>query len=104
MFVGFPAVKAIQGNKIAPWYADWELSRMGYKSQQTEEPRDKSRPDNLWQPQDAEVDHGAHGVFDNRAKNFSLQLWASMNRGKLALASTAGIAALVSSLFLRKPR
>src|SRR5690606_17936753 len=44
IFVGFPTFKAIIGNKIAPWYADWVLARQGIKGQQTNEPDDPSRP------------------------------------------------------------
>ena len=32
--VGFSAVKAIFGNKLAPRFADWYLARTGYESQQ----------------------------------------------------------------------
>src|SRR5579859_6900609 len=67
LYVGWPTVKAIIGNKMVPWYADWVLARNGYKSQQTDEPRDPAQPDNLWQPLDDRQDYGAHGVFDNRA-------------------------------------
>src|SRR5213595_806371 len=48
--VGWPAFKAIYGNKIAPWYADRVLARMGYDAQQHDGPEDPNRPNNLWQP------------------------------------------------------
>src|SRR5690606_28393048 len=51
-YVGWPTVKAIVGNKIAPWYADWVLSRNGIKGQMTSEPEDPNRKDNLWEPLD----------------------------------------------------
>jgi NADP-dependent 3-hydroxy acid dehydrogenase YdfG len=76
LFLGYSAAKAIIGNKIAPAYADRVLARMGYSSQQTDEPRDPQRPDNLWEPQDDDVDHGAHGVFDSRARAYSPLFWA----------------------------
>ena len=31
LYVGFPAVKAIFGNKLAPGFADWVLCRQGFK-------------------------------------------------------------------------
>ncbi len=87
VYVGMPTVKAIVGNKIVPAYADWYLARMGYDSQQTDEPADPNQPNNLMQPLPG--DHGAHGVFDDRAKPRSLQLWADKHRNALAAASAA---------------
>ena len=31
LWIGYPTYEAIIGNKIAPWYADWVLSRSGIK-------------------------------------------------------------------------
>ncbi|MGQ0608382.1 MAG: SDR family oxidoreductase [Chloroflexota bacterium] len=95
--IGWPAVKAIWGNKLAPGFADRVLARMGYQSQQTDEPEDPDRPNNLWEP--VSGDHGAHGTFGNRARTGSWQLWANTHRGLLSLAaagtaSAAAIAAL----------
>lgn len=96
MYVGWPAVKAIVGNKIAPGFADSYLAQNGYKSQQTDEPRDRDRPDNLWEPVDDTEDHGAHGVFADRARSSSPQLWATEHRGLLvAGALAAGVLALL---------
>jgi short-subunit dehydrogenase len=76
--VGFPTLKAIVGNKIAPGYIDRYLARHGYHSQQTNEPDDPNRPNNLWGPLPG--DAGAHGRFDSRAKSSSLQLYATTHR------------------------
>lgn len=81
-FVGWPTFKAIVGNKIAPWYADWVLARNGYEGQMTEEPEDPNRKDNLWAPLPG--DHGAHGTFDDEARSFSAVTWASLHRGAVA--------------------
>ncbi|HZA55744.1 MAG TPA: hypothetical protein VE616_15960 [Candidatus Udaeobacter sp.] len=48
--VGWPTVKAIVGDKIAPRFGDWDLARNGYEAQQTHEPASPDRPDNLWTP------------------------------------------------------
>jgi NAD(P)-dependent dehydrogenase (short-subunit alcohol dehydrogenase family) len=84
MYVGWPTVKAIVGNKIAPRFADWYLSRMGYDAQQTEEPVQPARKDNLWDT--VPGDHGAHGEFDSRSSDCSGQFWMIKNRAWLALA------------------
>jgi short-subunit dehydrogenase len=84
LFVGGPTVAAIQGNKIFPGLLDRYLGKTGYKSQQTDEPADPDRLNNLWKP--VPGDHGAHGTFDSRARNSSPQLWLDTNRDWIALA------------------
>jgi NAD(P)-dependent dehydrogenase (short-subunit alcohol dehydrogenase family) len=103
IYVGWPTVKTIIGDKIAAWYADRVLAKIGYASQQTSEPADPNRPNNLWTPVDDTEDHGAHGVFDNRASDWSPQLWANMHRRALALAG-AGVAGALAITFLRGER
>jgi len=95
MYVGWPTVKAIVGNKIAPRFADWYLSRMGYDAQQTEEPVQPARKDNLWDT--VPGDHGAHGEFDARSSDYSAQFWMSKNRTWLALAGLLLTGAVIVS-------
>jgi NAD(P)-dependent dehydrogenase (short-subunit alcohol dehydrogenase family) len=99
IYVGGPTVTAIWGNKVAPGYADRYLARNGYEAQMTDEPRDESRPDNLDAP--VEGDFGAHGVFDERAKGFSAEAWATEHRRSLvagmALAGLGAAALLLGS-------
>lgn len=95
MYVGWPTVKAIVGNKIAPRFADWYLSRMGYDAQQTEEPVQPARKDNLWDT--VPGDHGAHGEFDARSSDHSAQFWMIKNRAWLALAGLLLTSAVIVS-------
>jgi NAD(P)-dependent dehydrogenase (short-subunit alcohol dehydrogenase family) len=99
MYVGWPTVKAIVGNKVAPGYADHYLAKRGYEAQQTDEPRDPNRRDNLWEPLPG--DWGAHGVFDDRANNQSLQLWANTHRGWLVLAGLGVAGAAAYAAFIK---
>jgi NAD(P)-dependent dehydrogenase (short-subunit alcohol dehydrogenase family) len=92
VLVGWPSFKAVWGNKLFPSVGDWYLGRQGYDAQQTTEPRDPDRPHNLWDPVDQEVDHGAHGVFDDRARDRSWHLWLTMHRGPV-VRTVAGAAA-----------
>ncbi|HEY5630062.1 MAG TPA: SDR family oxidoreductase [Candidatus Limnocylindrales bacterium] len=69
--VGRSTYLALIGQKVAPGFLDWYLGRNGYASQQTSEPEDPDRPDNLERPLDAERDHGAHGRFDDQAETWS---------------------------------
>ena len=94
--MGLPTAGAITLNKIAPALLDAYLGRTGYRSQQTGQPADPCRPDNLWEPLPG--DHGAHGSFDARALPVSRQLWASTHRGWLlaGAAALAGVALAVT--------
>jgi len=104
IYVGWPTVKAIVGDKIAPRLADWYLAQNGYDAQQTDEAVEKGRPDNLWTP--VAGDHGAHGVFDARARPWSWQFWLSKNRRLLAVAGVAavGTLTLAANATRRQPR
>lgn len=82
--VGFPAVKAMLGQKIVPGYIDRMLARKGYSGQHTDRPLPAGRQDNLYSP--VPGDHGAHGRFDERAKLKSLQWWLNTHRWVLLLA------------------
>ena len=90
VWVGASSVMVILGNKLAPALADHYLARTGYGSQQTSEEVDPGRPDNLFAPLDEDEDRGARGVFGEQAHEKSPQLWATKNRGGLALAGVAG--------------
>lgn len=96
VYVGWPTVKAIVGDKIAPRFADWYLARMGYDAQQTKEPVQPARKDNLWET--VPGDHGAHGEFDARSSDYSSQMWMSKNRKWLALAGLALTGAIVGAV------
>ena len=103
LYVGMPTVEAIVGNKVAPGFADWYLAHAGIDSQQTDEPDDHDRPNNLWDP--VPGDHGAHGVFDGRASTGCPQLWVTTHRGWLALAgATLAAAGLVAGAVVRSRR
>jgi len=91
--VGWPAFKAIYGNKIAPCYADRVLARMGYDAQQHDGPEDPERPNNLYDP--VAGDHGAHGIFDARSRNWSGHWWLSKNRNWLIPAALTLIILLI---------
>jgi short-subunit dehydrogenase len=69
IFVGLPTVKAVIANKIFPGYLDRYLAKYGYDAQQTDERDDHARSSNLWKP--VAADFGAHGRFDDRARDHS---------------------------------
>jgi NAD(P)-dependent dehydrogenase (short-subunit alcohol dehydrogenase family) len=100
IYVGFPTVEAIVGNKIAPGFLDRYLGRTGFKSQQTTEPKDPNQPDNLWKSVPGEF--SAHGAFDRRAHPFSWQFWWNKHRWLGAFSTLAVIViAIAVVLFIR---
>jgi short-subunit dehydrogenase len=103
-YVGWSTVKAIVGNKLVPSLADRYLAHTGYESQQYDGPENPDRPNNLYEPLPG--DHGAHGHFDDRARNRRLELWAQMHATWIGLAAGLGFgtAALGALLRRRKPR
>lgn len=66
LWIGRSALKAIIGTLLAPRLGDTILATEGYTGQLSNEPREESRPDNLFQP--AEGDPGARGRFDSRSE------------------------------------
>ncbi len=99
-YAAWSVIEAVFGNKIAPSFADHYLARKGYESQQYDGPEDPSRPNNLWQP--VPGDHGAHGAFDQRARNTSLELWAETHPKLLLFSALAGVAGIVTALVSRE--
>jgi NADP-dependent 3-hydroxy acid dehydrogenase YdfG len=97
VYVGFPTVFGIVGNKVAPWLADWYLARYGLAAQQTNEAEDPGRPHNLWRPVDETCDAGAHGRFDAHARAASWQFWFTRHRLHIAALLIGGAVASVAA-------
>jgi NAD(P)-dependent dehydrogenase (short-subunit alcohol dehydrogenase family) len=103
MWVGASSVMAILVQKFAPRIGDLWLAFTGYKSQQTPDPIQPGRPDNLYEPADTSKDFGAHGEFDGKAKPRSWETELIMNRQwLLAGAALAGAAAVTTAIRRRQ--
>ncbi len=89
LYIGWPTVKAIYGNELAPAYADRYLAKFAYSGQETSQPVAPNRPDNLFEP--VEGQYAAHGIFDNRAKSCSIQ--SSLNLKSIDLTPHRGLIA-----------
>jgi short-subunit dehydrogenase len=81
IYVGYPTVQAIVGDKIAPELGDYVLSKTAFEGQQTDQPEDPNRKNNLWEP--IPGDHGAHGTFEKEATYYSPEFWISKNKYKI---------------------
>src|SRR5262249_11159254 len=95
--IGFPTLAAIIANKVLPGYLDRYLARHAYDAQQTDEPADPGRSDNLWHP--LLQDFGAHGRFDDRAHPRTVQSWLTTHRHWLGAAGIATAAGVVYFLY-----
>lgn len=91
MTIGGGALKAVIGSKLIPGLLDHYVAATGYDGQQTDQPVEPGRPDNLFAPLPG--DPGAHGAFDARSRSTSLQLWLRTHRGMLA--AVAGLTAVL---------
>jgi NAD(P)-dependent dehydrogenase (short-subunit alcohol dehydrogenase family) len=94
IYCGGTAVAVILANKLAPGIADRYLARTGVDSQQMKcHPVSPDRPDNLFSPVPELA--ATHGIFDDRSRAQSYQLWATTHRGVIAgaLAGITGAAA-----------
>jgi NADP-dependent 3-hydroxy acid dehydrogenase YdfG len=98
LWVGWPTWKAILGQRVIPGLLDRYLASHGYDAQVT----DALRPtyqDNLDAPLPG--DRGAHGDFDDRARDKSNELWLRLHRGALG-AAALGVVGAVGALFLAR--
>ena len=92
-WAGGSTAATIFAQKFAAPVLDRYLGRTGYNSQQTDQPEVPGTPGNLWGPLDEApgTDHGAHGAFDDRARDHS-------NHDRLAeVSETAGSAVVKSA-------
>jgi NAD(P)-dependent dehydrogenase (short-subunit alcohol dehydrogenase family) len=98
-WVGGSTVGTLAANAIAPGLLDRYLARTGFDSQQTDRDRSPDQPANLWEPADSSDgdDYGAHGIFDDRSTDRSVQLWASHHHGLIGGAAGGALAAGVGA-------
>jgi NAD(P)-dependent dehydrogenase (short-subunit alcohol dehydrogenase family) len=103
-WVGGATTATLIANAVAPGLLDRYLARTGLSAQQDDRPQPKDRRTNLWRPADGTDGHDytAHGSFDDRSYNRSLQMWASQHHGLLAAAAAA--AAGATALTFRRMR
>ena len=90
VWVGWPTVKAILANRIAPGFADRYLAKTGYSGQLTDKPLPADAPANLFEP--VPGDYSAHGRFDDRSRSRSWEMFT--DRHKAASLAIGAIAAL----------
>jgi short-subunit dehydrogenase len=98
VWVGFPTVKAILANRIAPGLIDTYLASAGYSGQLTNETLPADAPANLFKA--VPGNYGAHGRFDKRSKLGSWEMFT--DRHRTAFWAAAGIGLATSAHLLAK--
>jgi short-subunit dehydrogenase len=102
LWVGFPTVKAILANRIAPGLIDKYLATAGYKGQLTDEPLDANAPANLFEP--VPGSYGAHGRFDSESRSESWELFTDRHRTAFWTAAGIGLIGCVHLLMKTRKR
>lgn len=110
IYVGIPTVETVLGGTLVPGYLDHYLADAAVDGQQTDQtvPPDLQPPHaNLFEP--VPGDHGAHGIFDQRARQHDAFSWLSTRAGAAgvragALALGLGAAALLGGLAISLAR
>ena len=98
-WIGFPTVKAIMGNRVAPALIDRYLAKAGYSGQLTAEPTPADAPSNLFEPVPGA--YGAHGRFDSKAQTFSWEVFTSRHRNAMWAVIGLGVIAALHQLAKR---
>ncbi|HEY3802796.1 MAG TPA: SDR family oxidoreductase [Kofleriaceae bacterium] len=94
VFLGWPSIKAIVGNKLAPGYADRYLASDGYSGQLLPGPP-LGGPSNLFEP--VAGDAGAHGAFDERARDRDAVARVSTRLGAAGVQAAIAVGALAAA-------
>lgn len=102
--VGAPTLASVWLNKFAAPLLDIYLGKTGYRSQQSDQPADPTRANNLWAPLDGEdgKDYGTRGEFSDRSHSHSYQLWFSQHR--LGTSGTFVIVGAIAKAYFHRER
>ena len=101
IYLGWPTIKALVGQELAPEYADRKVAELGYDGQcATDRPPPPPHPTNLFEP--VPGDHGAHGDFDEVARDRATIAKAATRLGAGALHLIAGAAVLIAATAARQ--
>jgi NAD(P)-dependent dehydrogenase (short-subunit alcohol dehydrogenase family) len=97
-WVGEPTLATVIGNRFVGGFLDWYLAKTGFSGQQAPDKLEPMLPDNLYAP--VPGDHGAHGIFDDRAHSTSPQVIAIHHRrATAAIGSTLAAAGAAAAVF-----
>ena len=98
VWLGFPTVKTILANRIAPGLIDKYLASAGYKGQLSNEALPADAPANLFHP--VPGNYGAHGRFDGQSRSGSWEMFT--DRHRMAFWAAAGVGLVTGVHMLAK--
>ncbi len=99
-WIGFPTVKAILANRVAPGLIDRYLARAGYSGQLTSEAEPEDAPGNLFQPVPGRF--AAHGRFNATARTRSWEVFTSRHRDAVWATIAIGVTLALTRLVYRR--
>ena len=99
VWVGWPTVKAILANRIAPGLIDRYLAKAGYSGQLADQPTAPNAPANLFEP--VAGDYGAHGRFDDRSRDRSWEMFTDRHKAAVVAVAVIGLLVVVHRLAKR---
>ncbi len=99
VWVGWPTVKAILANRIAPGLIDRYLAKAGYSGQLADQPTTPNAPANLFEP--VPGDYAAHGRFDGQSRERSWEMFTNRHKAVAVAIVAVGLAAAVHQLAKR---
>jgi NAD(P)-dependent dehydrogenase (short-subunit alcohol dehydrogenase family) len=97
-WIGWSTLLTIVGNMIAPELMDWYLARTAIEGQESTQPVDLDRKDNLMEPVTAL--HRVHGAFDSRA-NAGAPIFSGVGARAVIVAGGASLFFLLGGLAAR---
>lgn len=92
IWVGFPTIKAILANRIAPGLLDRYLAKAGYSGQLSRQATPPNAPANLFEP--VKGDYGSHGRFDAQARDGSWEMFTGRHKSAVVAAIAVGFLAV----------
>ena len=96
-WVGEPTAGTILGDRFAGAFMDWYLARSAFDGQQAPDKKEPMLPNNVYEP--VPGDHGARGLFSDRAHTMTPQIWMIRHRAaSYAGAAVLGAAGLVGAV------
>jgi NAD(P)-dependent dehydrogenase (short-subunit alcohol dehydrogenase family) len=103
-WVGESTAATILGARFGGRFLDWYLARSAWDGQVKTGRPASSEHANLWGPVDG--DHGAHGIFSDKAWDASPQTWAIAHRRAVAAgaAALAGAGVAAAAALVRRVR
>ncbi|MEO8883495.1 MAG: SDR family oxidoreductase [Devosia sp.] len=99
VWVGWPTVKAILANRIAPGLIDRYLASAGYSGQLADLPTDPDAPGNLFEP--VTGDYSAHGRFDDQARDHSWEMFTDRHKATFFGVAAIGLAVVAHRIAKR---